>query len=104
MCAVLHAALYGRAVPAVRAWLGRPELAVEVHMADPDAAPVLTRIDADTVRAELRFSWLSTVWARGLTTLMGRFCLDATTRDGRAWTLVAVDPGLCSPSRICVQL
>ena len=100
----LHAALYGRAVPAVRTWLGRPGLTVDVHMADPGSSPTLTAVDAKTVRADLPFAWLSTVWARGLVTLMGRFCLAAATGDGRDWTLVAVDPDLGSPARITVRL
>jgi len=100
----LHAALHGRTVVAVRTWLGRPDLAVDVHMTAPHAAPALTTVDADHVRAELPFAWLSTVWARGLTTLMGRFCLDAATRDGRDWTLLTVDPAFASVSRIRLQL
>jgi hypothetical protein len=70
----LHAALYGR----VREVLGD----VEVELLAPGATPSL----GDGCVA-LPFSWVSSVWARGVATVLGRFCLAAETTDGRVWTL-----------------
>ncbi|MGH8962362.1 MAG: hypothetical protein ACRDWT_14420 [Jatrophihabitantaceae bacterium] len=93
----LHAALYGRAVAAVHSWLGDASAVVELSMCDPGQAPALTR-EADVVRLALPFSWLSDVWARGLATLLGRFCLSATAVAPDRWTLQAVDSGF-GPAR-----
>jgi hypothetical protein len=45
------------------------------------------------VRAALPFSWLVDVWARGLTTLLGRFTLAARVEDG-TYVLSALTPDL----------
>ena len=83
----LHAALYGRVI----AELGE----IEVELLAPEATPSLTR-----ERAALPFAWVSTVWARGLTTILGRFCLSAETTDGREWTLVTVGPDFGPPETV----
>jgi hypothetical protein len=83
----LHAALYGRVI----AELGE----IEVELLAPGATPSLTR-----ERAALPFAWVSTVWARGLTTILGRFCLSAETTDGREWTLVTVGPDFGPPETL----
>jgi hypothetical protein len=71
----LHAALYGR----VRAALGRD---VELAIGEP-------AMDGD--RVTLPYSWLTTVWARGLAQVMGRFVLAAETSDGRVYALTTGD-------------
>jgi hypothetical protein len=83
----LHAALYGRVI----AELGE----IEVELIAPGATPSLTRD-----RAALPFAWVSTVWARGLTTILGRFCLSAETTDGREWTLLTVGPDFGPPETL----
>jgi hypothetical protein len=83
----LHAALYGR----VRAVLGD----VEVELIPRGATPSLTR-----ERAALPLDWISSVWARGLATFLGRFCLSAETADGRDWTLVTVGPNFGPPETL----
>ena len=102
--AQLMAALYGRAVLAIRAWLAEPELEVDLRMVEAAAESRLTSIDAGGVRAELPFSWLSEVWSRGLTTVARRFCLRAQTDDGRRWTLSTVGPDLDNPELMTLEL
>jgi hypothetical protein len=102
--AQLMAALYGRAVLAIRAWLAEPELEVDLRMVNTDAESRLTYLDAGGVRAELPFSWLSEVWSRGLTTVCHRFCLRAQTDDGRRWTLSTVGPDLDNIEPMTLEL
>lgn len=89
-----QAALYGRVTAALRRWLGRAALEVELQVVDATATPAVTAGGAGRVRVELPFGWLATVWAKGLATVMGRFCLAATTSDGSSWTLATVGPEL----------
>jgi hypothetical protein len=83
----LHAALYGR----VRAVLED----VDVELIPRGAPPSLTR-----GRAALPLDWIASVWARGLATILGRFCLSAETADGRDWTLVTVGPDFGPPETL----
>jgi hypothetical protein len=99
----LHASMQGRLAAAVRTWLGRTDLGVELAMIDARRQPALTEVEG-VVRAELPFSWLADVWSRGLSTVWGRFCLAATTDDGRAWTLSTVGPDLGPPAPVRVEL
>lgn len=93
----LHAALYGRAVSALRSWTGQRDLAVTLTMIPEDQPPRLAR-DGDGMVAELPFGWLADVWARGLTTCWGRFCLAAAPRPaGDGWLLSTVGPDLDPP-------
>ncbi len=89
----LVAALYGRALRTLRAWLGEPQLAIELTMTDPDAERRLIRTP-DGLRVSLPFSWLSEVWAHGLAVTFGRFCLAAEAQDGPRFTLRALAPDL----------
>lgn len=93
----LHAALYGRAVSALRSWTGQRDLAVTLTMIPEHQPPRLAR-DGDGMVAELPFGWLADVWARGLTTCWGRFCLAAAPRPaGDGWLLSTVGPDLDPP-------
>jgi hypothetical protein len=89
----LQAALYGRTTAALRSWLGEGELAVEVTMIDA-GEPRRLLAQAGGIRAELPFAWLGEVWCRGLATVWGRFCIDASSEDGQHWTLTTVGPDL----------
>jgi hypothetical protein len=82
----LHAALYGRALAAARWWLGGG-VEVEVEQA---ASPAVTRRADGVVVLALPFSWLRDVWARGLATLAGEFCLTACPDPSGGWTLTTV--------------
>ncbi len=96
----LHAALYGRAVTALRSWTGRRDLAVALTMIPEDQPPRLAR-DGGGIAAELPFGWLGDVWARGLTTCWGRFCLTAAPQPaGEGWLLSTVGPDLSPPRPI----
>jgi hypothetical protein len=66
-------------------------------------AAVLTRVDG-CVRAELPFSWLVEVWAKGLATIYGRFCLAAETNDEKRWRLTTIAPGLGDIEAVTVTL
>jgi hypothetical protein len=99
----LHAALYGRAVTALRSWTGRRELAVALTMIPEDQPPRLAR-DGDGIAAELPFGWLADVWSRGLATCWGRFCLTAVPDpSGDGWLLSTVGPELDSPRPVTLS-
>ena len=99
--AALHAALYGRATAALRRWARQPGLAVEVAMIGEDEPPALAR-GPGGLTAALPFGWIVDVWARGLTTVWGRFCLDAAPRED-GWVLATVGPELGPPAPVAVS-
>ncbi len=99
----LHAALYGRAVTALRSWTGRRDLAVALTMIPEDQPPRLAR-SGDGIAAELPFGWLADVWSRGLATCWGRFCLAAAPQpSGGGWLLSTVGPELDSPRPVTLS-
>src|ERR1035441_5315947 len=77
----LEAALYGRVLRTLRAWLGEPQLTVELTMIGPEKQRRIVHT-ADGVEVSLPFSWLSDVWMRGLAVTFGRLCIAADTTDG----------------------
>jgi hypothetical protein len=99
----LYASMQGRLVAALRTWLGRTDLEVELEMIDGRSPPALSE-RRGAVRAELPFGWLADVWSRGLSIVWGRFCLAATTEDGRAWTLTTVGPDFDELAPVRVEL
>ena len=98
----LHVALYGRAVLAVRTWLGEPAVTVRVQMVPADAPRLLVR-DTDNLRLEVPFAWLLEVWASGLTTVLGRFCLQADLQSSDRWELATLGPDLGNPRTIRID-
>jgi hypothetical protein len=96
----LHAALYGRVMATLRAWTGRPDLRVALTMIGESERPALAP-DGDGLAAELPFSWISDVWARGLGTCWDRFVLAAAPA-GDGWALSAVAPDLGPPAQITI--
>jgi hypothetical protein len=99
----LHAALYGRAVTALRSWTGQRDLAVALTMIPENQPPRLAR-DGDGIAAELPFGWLADVWARGLATCWGRFCLAASPQpSGDGWLLSTVGPELDPPRPVTLS-
>lgn len=93
--AALHAALYGRALASLRAWLGRPDLDADVTMLDEGAGGA-ARWQGERAELGLSFGWLLDVWVPGLVTLWGRFCLSATPAGERV-VLRTVGPDLSDP-------
>jgi hypothetical protein len=89
----LEAALYGRVLRTLRAWLGEPQLTVELTMIGPEEQRRIVHT-ADGVEVSLPFSWLSDVWMRGLAVTFGRLCIAADTTDGSTWILDTLGPGL----------
>lgn len=98
--AKLHAALHGRVAAALGVWLGEPGAELSLTVGD---AVALTR-DGAVIHAQLPFSWIVSVWARGLATVAGRFCLAAETADGRTYELLTVKPDFGAPERVRLQL
>jgi hypothetical protein len=101
--AQLQAALHGRVLAAMSGWLGASGPKSKLVMIGERRTPKLMQ-EADRVRVELPFGWLVDVWAQGLATIWGRFCLSASTDDGRTWRLTTVGQDLGSPSVITLQL
>jgi hypothetical protein len=100
----LYAALYGRVLAAMRAWLGdRGAPSLELTMVAERGRRSLDSSDG-VVHAALPFGWLLDVWARDLATIGGRFTLSATSDDGRAWTLATVAPDFATASRVVMTL
>lgn len=99
----LQAALYGRAVIALRSWTGQRDLAVALTMI-PEGQPAKLTRAGDGIAAELPFGWLADVWARGLTTCWGRFCLAAAPQPaGDGWVLSTVGPDLGPPHPVTLS-
>ena len=64
-------------------------MSLELEMTGPEQPRSLSRVD-DVLHAQLPFAWLLDVWARDLTTVQGRFCLNAKpggTAGGEHWEL-----------------
>jgi hypothetical protein len=99
----LHAALHGRVFAAMRSWLGGTDMEIELNMIGEDAQPTAVTDDG-VIAVELPFGWLVDVWAKGLATVFGRFCLAAETSDGRSWTLTTIGADFGPPSLMSLQL
>ncbi len=97
----LEAALYGRALRTLRAWLGEPRLAIELSMIGPGQERRIVRT-AEGLDVSLPFSWLSDVWVRGLAVIFGRLCMDAATTDGSSWTLQTLGPDLADLTQLTI--
>jgi hypothetical protein len=100
----LHAALYGRVLATLVAWLGHGDVALQLELAPEGAEPSLRRAPDGAIAATIPFGWLLEVWARGLELVWGRFCLAASTTDGHAWELCTVEPSLDAPSTLTLTL
>lgn len=98
----LEAALYGRVLRTLRAWLGEPQLTIELTMIGPEEQRRIVHT-ADGVEVSLPFSWLSDVWMRGLAVTFGRLCIAADTTDGASWTLDTLGPGLADLSQFTID-
>jgi hypothetical protein len=98
----LEAALYGRVLRTLRAWLGEPQLTVELTMIGPQEQRRIVHT-ADGVEVSLPFGWLSDVWMRGLAVTFGRLCIAADTTDGASWTLDTLGPGLADLSQFTID-
>ncbi len=100
----LHAALYGRVLATVGAWLGGSGQRVRLTMIGERGRPRITEEDG-AVAAELPFGWLADVWCRDLALVGGRLCVAAATEDGgRTWSLTTVAPDLGRPVVVTLAL
>jgi hypothetical protein len=98
----LEAALYGRVLRTLRAWLGEPQLTVELTMIGLEEARRIVRT-AEGVDVSLPFSWLADVWMRGLAVTFGRLCIAADTADGSSWTLDTLGPDLADLTQLTID-
>jgi hypothetical protein len=89
----LEGALYARVLRTLRAWLGEPQLTIELTMIGPEEQRRVAHT-ADGVDVSLPFSWLSDVWMRGLAVTFDRLCIAADTADGSRWNLETLGPDL----------
>lgn len=99
----LQAALYGRALPAVRTWLADPHRPVELTMLETACRPYITAGDDAVIRLGLGFDWLRDVWVPGFATTFGRLCLTAESSAPTAWSLLTVGPDLDEPRVMTVS-
>jgi hypothetical protein len=99
----LQAALHGRVFDTIQRWLGGPAPQTQLRMIGEAEEPTLVAEDG-VLRAQLPFAWLVDVWAKGIATIWGRFCLAATRQDAQTWRLLAVGPDLGPPAPITLQL
>jgi hypothetical protein len=99
----LQAALHGRVFDTIQRWLGGPAPQTQLRMIGEAEQPTLVAEDG-VLRAELPFAWLVDVWAKGVATIWGHFCLAATRQDAQTWRLLAVGPDLGPPAPITLQL
>ncbi len=97
----LEAALYGRVLRTLRAWLGEPQLTIELTMIGPDEQRRIVRTQQG-VDVSLPFSWLPDVWMRGLAVTFGRLCIAADTTDGSSWTLHTLGPDLADLAQLTI--
>jgi hypothetical protein len=85
----LQTALYGRAVPVVREWLGDSARVISLELAAPDTAPGIVSDDT-TIRLAFAFSWLRDVWAPGLSTILDELCIAARRAHDGTWNLTTL--------------
>lgn len=98
----LEAALYGRVLRTLRAWLGEPQLTVELTMIGPEEQRRIVRT-TDGIDVSLPFSWLPEVWMRGLAVTAGRLCIAAETTDGSSWSLDTLGPDLDDLTQLTID-
>jgi hypothetical protein len=101
--AALQAALHGRVTAALRAWLGRADLRIDVTMV-PESDPAGLAQDGDGLAVQLPFAWLADVWARGLSMVWGRFALAAVREVPNRVVLSTVGVDLGAPQPMTVEL
>lgn len=101
--AALTAALYGRALCALRAWIGEPRLGLELELIRPGESPAISRVD-QTVHASLPLEWIIDVWAHDLASILGRFALGVLSRDDDQVTLLTVGSALTDPRPMTISL
>ncbi len=100
---VLEASLFGRASCALRAWLGAPDLVVELEVVEPGADASLEGDASGPIRVKLPLAWVMTVWGRDLTLVAGRFCIGLFESNGRRATLMSIGSDLGPPKPLLIE-
>lgn len=101
---VLEASLFGRASCALRAWLGTPDLGVELEVVEPGADASLEGDASGPIRVKLPLAWVMTIWGRDLTLVAGRFCVGLYEANGRRATLMSVGSDLGPPKPLLIEV
>ena len=100
----LEASLFGRASCALRAWLGDPDLDVELEVVESGAGASLEGDASGPIRVRLPLAWVMTVWGRDLTVVAGRFCISLLESDGRRATMMSVGSSLGPPKPLLIEI
>ena len=100
----LEASLFGRASCAIRAWLGTPDLEVELEVVEDGADAGIDGDARGPIRLRLPLSWVITVWGRDLTVVAGRFCLAVVESNARRTKLMSVGSDLAPPRPLVVEI
>jgi len=100
----LEAALFGRASAALRAWLGAPDLDLDLEAIEPDTEPGLSWDGSGSVHLALPLEWVMTVWGADLTVIAGRFSLGVAERDGARTTLMSIGTDLGPPRPLIIEI
>jgi hypothetical protein len=100
---VLEASLFGRASCALRAWLGAPDLGVELEVVESGADASLEGDASGPIRVKLPLAWVTTVWGRDLTLVAGRFCVSLFEAAGRRVALMSVGSDLGPPRPLLIE-
>jgi hypothetical protein len=100
----LKASLFGRALSALRLWLGAPSLDLDLVVAGPDQPPGLEWDGEGPVRMALPLDWVVRVWGRDLTVIAGRFSLGIVDSSPHRTTLTTIGSDLSSIQRLMVEI
>lgn len=100
----LEVSLFGRASAALRAWLGIPDLDLDLEVIEPDTEPGLSWDGTGSLHLALPLEWVMTVWGADLTVVAGRFCLGVAERDGARTTLMSVGTDLGPPRPLTIEI
>ena len=100
----LTASLFGRSWTALRDWLGVPDLEMDLVLPHEGSEPSIELRPSGPLRVALPLDWVVSVWARDLTVVAGRFCLEIVEATESRTTLLSVGPDFEAPRRLVVEL
>ena len=99
----LQAALYGRVVTSMRTWLSSPGLDIELDMIDGSEPASLVRQEG-AIHVRLPFSWLSDIWVKDLSIVLGRFSVGPVISGEGHLRVVTVNPDLNDVRPVTINL
>jgi hypothetical protein len=96
-------ALFSRAKLAIQDWLGDGTASVVVEMIEPSATPGVRR-EEDLLVASLPFKWLSDIWARGVSMVLGRFAISLLERSDERERVLTLGADLSDPKPVTINI